>query len=115
MPLFPGVDYLTQLVLGPLTVNDNQASPTTLFILGAPINAVIEFSVVRGTITAIGRFLLSTNGTIISLEQDGTSAALTGIAFSAALSGGSAQIQYTSTSTGQPAQFYYTTRNITSI
>jgi hypothetical protein len=114
MPLFPGVDYVVQTVTGPLAVLDNQSSPVTLFTLpaGSPLNVVIEYSMVRAGATQVGRLFVSSNGTIISFENDSTSQSSTGVVLSGVVSGPNILVQYISTATGSGGQFWYAVRNI---
>lgn len=115
MALLPNIDYLTEIVIGPLTITDNQISPAVLFTLptSSSPNIIVEYSIIKGTLTEVGSFQVSTNGSVISLSQDDTGTNLTGVTISPVISGPNLQVRYTSTMTGSSGQFWYTIRNIT--
>jgi hypothetical protein len=115
MALIPNIDYPTQIVAGPLTIVDGQISPAILFTLptGSSPNIIIEYSIVRGTLTEVGNIQCSTNGSVISLSQDDTGTNLTGVTLTPGISGPNLQVLYTSTAIGQAGQLWYSIRNIT--
>lgn len=115
MALIPGIDYPVQIVIGPLTINDNQMVQSVLFSLpiSSSPNIVVEYSIIRGAITEVGRIMVSTNGSAISLSDDNTGTNNTGVFISSSISGSNLQVQYLSSSLGYGGQFWYTIRNIT--
>lgn len=101
-------------IIGPLTINDNEASPQALVTYDAsdyPF-VIIEFSCVRDGIYQVGRMMISNNGTDVGFSEDSvpTDIAGLGITFSAVISGTDVVLQYVSTSTGFAASFKYTVR-----
>jgi hypothetical protein len=115
MALIPNVDYPTLIVIGPLSITDGQFSPAVLFSLpiSSSPNIIVEYSILRGTITEVGEIQVSANSSVISISQSDTGTNLSGVTLNAVISGSNLQVQYTSTSTGQSAQFWYSIRNIT--
>src|SRR5271166_1746955 len=115
MPLLPGLDYqLTNPIVGPIAINNNQGTPMVL--VGYPWafaqNVVFEYSLVRGMITEVSRILVSTNGTTISWSNDATNQAGTGVTFMVMLSGANVEIQYMSDNSGSSGNFWYTQRTL---
>lgn len=97
---------------GPATLLDNTASPTNIFTYTAATYrfAIIEYSIERNTDFEVGRLLIANNGTIVSITDDSTATAPTGIDFSAAVNGADIEVKYTSTSTGFNASMKYSMR-----
>lgn len=96
---------------GPVTLLDNQGSPQTAFTYALSNKfAVVEYSVLRNTSTSVGRLLVTTNGSSVSISDDNVSVGTPGITFSAIISGPNIVIQYVSTNTGFNADFKYTFR-----
>lgn len=96
----------------PATLINNTASPTTIFSYDATLYpfAIIEFSVTRNGDTQLGRMLITSNGTTVSMTVDSVTTASLGITFSAALSSGNILVQYVSTNTGFNSAFKYSIR-----
>lgn len=112
MPI-AGIDYpITNSVAGPLVINTNQISPAVLFsyLWANAQNVIIEFSIIRGSITEVGRMMISTDGSSVSFSTDRTEKQDTGISFFPVLSGPSIEIQYNSDNSGGNANFWYSTR-----
>jgi hypothetical protein len=113
-PLVPGISYpITGGISGPLTLADNQSSPATLlaYAWGSAKNVRIEYSISRTTVSGTndeaGRLLISTDGTNVNITRDSEYTNNPGIVFSAIVSGSNIDVQYTSTSTGYSAEFFY--------
>jgi hypothetical protein len=101
-------------VRGPVTLNDNEASPQTIFTYDAsdyPF-VIIEFSCIRDGIYQIGRIMITNNGADIGFSEDSVPTDIMGlgITFSAVIVGTDVVLQYTSTNTGFAASFKYTMR-----
>jgi hypothetical protein len=114
MALLPNINYPTQIIAGPITINDNQVTPSVLFSLaiGTSPNIIVEYSIIRGTVSEIGRIMVSTNGANISLSNDNTGTNLTGVLLSPAISGPNLEVQYISSHISQSGRFWYSVRNI---
>lgn len=96
---------------GPVTLLNNQVSPQTAFTYALSNKfAVVEYSVLRNTSTSVGRLLITTNGSSVSISDDNVSVGTPGITFSAIISGPNIVIQYVSTNVGFNADFKYTFR-----
>ena len=91
---------------------DNQVSPQTIFAMDQTLYqfAIIEYSIRRGANAQVGRLLIANNGSVVSLTDDYTFTASTGITFNAILSGGFVQVQYTSTNASLTGTFKCTKR-----
>lgn len=95
-----------------ITLNDNQVSPLSIITFPAASNpfTVIEYSVSRGPNCRVGRLFVASNGALASVSDDGTDVGSVDIVFSAQVISGNVSIEYTSSSTGNTADFKYTTR-----
>ena len=96
---------------GPVTLLDNQGSPQTAFTYALSNKfAVVEYSILRNTSTSVGRLLITTNGSSVSISDDNIFVGTPGITFSAIISGPDIVVQYVSTNMGFNADFKYTFR-----
>ncbi len=105
------LDGLRYSVLkGPVTLNDATGSPTTILSYAtSSFNfAIIEYSIKRGTNYRVGRLLVTNSGSVVDLTDDNTETGVTGVTFSAIINSGNVEIQYTTTSTGNDADYKYT-------
>lgn len=102
---------LYEVLQGPDTLMDNQTDQT-IFTYTAATNkfAIIEYSIERNTDVQVGRLLVTTNGSTVSLSDDMTAVGTPGVTFSAAISGPNVLIRYSTSSTGFGADFKYTIR-----
>ena len=115
-------DYTNQnLVLGglvydvlssPITLLDNQSVPVTALSYDATNYrfAILEYSVIRGTSYRVGRLLIANNGTIATISDDFNETSTSGVSFSVTISGGSVNLNYTTTSTGSSSTFKFSAR-----
>ena len=113
MPIFPFVNYAVQNPLSSdITLNNDQNTFLNIFTLDSTTvkSAVVEYSIVRGSTTEVGRLFIATDGITISMEQDKANNVDTGITLYGSLSGTIIQVQYLSTNTGQTATFRYSQR-----
>lgn len=104
-------------LLGPLTLNDNQTTATTIISYNAAIykNAIIEYSIERNGENRVGRLLVVNNGTVASITDSSTDTGGVGIGgleivFTATISGSNVLIQYITSATGFTAGFKYSSR-----
>ena len=101
--------YLIGRLNGPVSLSDNQTSPTVAFSYPATSRfAVIDYSIERGGEFEVGQLLVTHNGTTATLTKTATSTGSLGINFAADLSGLSVRVLYTSTNTGNNAELKYT-------
>lgn len=89
---------------------NNQSSPVTAFSYDATVYnfSVIEYSLTRGTSKQVGILLIANDATTATLTNgfaDMNNDA--GVKFSATVSGGNVNVQYTSTNTGSNASMKY--------
>jgi hypothetical protein len=94
---------------GPITLADAQASPATAVSYAIASYSYVQwiYSLVRDGETSTGQLLITTDGTNASLSGASTDISDLGITFSASVSSGSLNIQYTTTSTGFTSQLKY--------
>ena len=88
---------------GAIVLNDNQAAPLSVInYLGASYkSAVVEYSVERDGDFRTGRILVANDATTnVGFSDDFVDTASVGITFSASITAGTLNIEYTSTSTG---------------
>lgn len=99
--------------LGPITIFDNNASPTLLLNLPKAANphTFIEYSVDRNGEARTGEIMIASNGTIVGFSDDAVESSPLGIVFSADISGANIRLLYTSTSTGFNGTFKYIIRS----
>lgn len=91
-----------------IVLSDNISSPTTVLSYAASNTfALYEYSIKRDNNYRVGRLLLATDGTSVSLTDDHTEQGSTGITLSATVSGANVVIQYMSTNTGFNSSFKY--------
>lgn len=104
--------YNIGILEGPTSVFDNQSSPTSIITVGASTNRylIIDYSIVRDGNYRVGSLLVTHDGTNAVLTDTNTSTNPTGVTFSAAISGPSLEIRYTSTNTGFNGTFKYSIR-----
>lgn len=115
MPLLPGIDYgISNPIIGPLNISNNQGTPAVLFSYpwSTAKNVVIEYSLVRGASTEVGRIMISTDGSTVSHSTDVTNGANSGVNFLVALSGPNIELQYISNNSGSSGNFWYTQRSL---
>ena len=100
-----------------VSLNDNQISPLTIISLPHADNKhiIVEYSVERNGEYRTGRFLIATNGTIVSFSDDYVETTILGVTFSSTIIGANVAIQYTTTSTGFGANLKHTQRRWDSI
>lgn len=92
---------------------NNQPSPVTAFIYSASTYnfSVIEFSLTRSTSKAVGIILVANDSSTATLTQALADLnADLGVTFSASVSGGNVNIQYSTTNTGFNASLKYSIR-----
>lgn len=92
---------------------NNQSSAVTAFSYSASTYnfSVIEYSLTRDTSKQVGRLLIANDSTSATLTNDFADLNnVTGITFSAVVSAGNVNIQYTSTNTGFNAFLKYSIR-----
>lgn len=96
----------------PITLNDGQLTPIPALTYNAATYrfAVLEYSIVRGTIYRTGRLLITNNGTIVNHSDDFIETSYSGVNFTVSLSGGNVNLNYTTTSTGSSSIFKYSAR-----
>lgn len=96
-----------------ITLNNNVISPTTFLSYNAasfPF-VIIEFSVARGTSRRVGRMLIANDGTVTAFNDDSVETGSgTGVIFSATISGGNVELQYTSDNSGASGTFKHSYR-----
>jgi hypothetical protein len=92
-----------------LTLLDNQPTDQPLFSYNAAAypNMIVNYSIARGGDVEVGRMLLPNNGTTVVITTESSFTGVVGINFSAIISGGNVQVQYTSSSTGSGGTFQY--------
>lgn len=113
MPKLPFIDYQVQNPLSSdITLNNDQMSPATIFTLDSTTvkSAIVEYSIIRGSTTEVGRIFITTDGISLSFEVDKTNNVDTGILLTGSLSGSNINAQYISNNTGQSATFRYSQR-----
>jgi len=102
---------LEVLALRTDTLLDNQVGGVAFqYDAGDYPFAIIEYSIQRDINFRVGRLLVATDGTTTSLTDDETEVGLTGIVFSADISGGNVRILYTSSATGDDATMKWSAR-----
>lgn len=91
---------------------DNQSSPTTAFSYAtASYNfSIIEYSLTRNTSKQVGTLFVTNDSSSASLTNAFADLNVSGVTFSATVSGGNVNIQYTTTSTGFNAFLKYSIR-----
>lgn len=101
-----------QVLSSSITVTDNIVSPTQLFSLVAATYrfVVIEYSIERNGDYRVGRMLVSNDGSVVGFSDDYVETNLTGILFTADISGANVRILFTSTATGFNGNFKYSLR-----
>lgn len=99
-------------ILSTASILDNQASAANLIAYAATNDvAIIEYSIKRGAANVrVGRLMVATDGTTVSVTDDFNEQGTAGVNFSAVISGSDIQLQYTSTSTGTAGTFKYSFR-----
>lgn len=113
MPKLPGLDYpVSNPLSSDITLNNDQGTLFTLFTLDTNTvkAAVIEYSIIRGTTTEVGRIFIASDGTTLSFEQDKANNVDTGVSLFGSLSGSDVLVRYLSTNTGQAGTFRYSIR-----
>ncbi len=113
MPKVPGVDYqVSNPLSSDIILNNDQSSLLTLVTLDSTTvkSCVVEYSIIRGATTEVGRLFIATDGNTLSLEQDKANNVDTGISILGNISGSNILIQYLSTNTGQAGTFRYSSR-----
>jgi len=94
-----------------ITLLDNTGSATTAFSYPATNNfAIIEYSIKRDSNYRVGRLLVTTDGTLVTLTDDFEELGTSGIIFSASTSGGNVLVQYVSSNTGFNATLKHFTK-----
>ncbi len=94
-----------------ILADNNPVTPQVAFTYSATRRyTIIEYSVERDGQCQLGRLLVVTNGTTVSITDDMIATALVGIQFSADISAGLVRLLYTSTTTGFNATFTYSIR-----
>lgn len=71
---------------------------------------VIEYSLVKGGIFRVGRFLLTNDGTNVGFHDDYTETEFSGVNFDAMVVGNDVKVTYTSTNMGSNGVFKYTSK-----
>lgn len=91
---------------------DNQSSPTTAFTYpAASYNfSVIEYSLTRNTSKQVGMLFVANDSSSATLTNAFADLNISGVTFSATVSGGNVEIQYTTTSNGFNAFLRYSIR-----
>jgi hypothetical protein len=113
MPKLPGLDYpISNPLSSDITLNNDQGSLMTLFTLDTTTvkAAVVEYSIIRGTTTEVGRIFIASDGTSLSFEQDKANNVDTGVSLFGFQSGSDVLVRYLSNNTGQAGTFRYSTR-----
>lgn len=99
---------------GPVTILNNQVSPTTLFTFNGTTfpYAIIEYSITRNGDTRVGRFMVTNNGTVAGYSDDYAESNVggAGVNLSATYSAGTVSVQYTSDNAGPTGIFKYSMR-----
>lgn len=101
---------LIKALQGPVSLLDNQTDQTIFSYNVSNKYAIIEYSILRNNATQVGRLLVTTNGSSVSLSDDNTFVGVPGVTFSAAISGSDVLIRYTTSSNGFNADFKYSFR-----
>jgi len=92
---------------------DNQSSPVTAFSYSATTYnfSIIEYSLTRNTSKQVGRLFIANDSTTVTLTNEFADMNNdSGVKFSAVVSGGNVNVQYTTTSTGFNAFLKYSIR-----
>jgi hypothetical protein len=102
-----------QFLSAAIAVTDNIAVPTPLFTYVASGNnfAIIEYSIIRSTSYRVGRLMIVHNGiTPASVSDDFVETSVTGVSFTADISGANVRVLFTSTNTGINGSLKYSMR-----
>lgn len=107
------LDGLTiQVLQGPLTLLNNQASAVTIITYSASIKyTIIEYSLNRNGNDEVGSILVVSNGTTVAYAGNKVNTLDLGVTISASYSAGNVLLQYTSTNTSFTSSFKYSTRS----
>lgn len=91
---------------------NNQSSPTVLFTFPLPgnENIIVEYSINRNGSKECGNLFITTDGSVAQVAPGSLNLAITGVDFTADVSGGLIRLKYTTTSTGFSATMKYLTR-----
>jgi hypothetical protein len=85
----------------PITLNDNQPTPATFATYPATWEFMeFEYSIERGTNRSRGRLLITNNGTDVNITDDFVELTPRQLLFSVSLAGGTVNVEYVSSSTG---------------
>jgi hypothetical protein len=115
MPLLPGIDYQFPAPVVPdIVLANDQNTPATLFTLdiSSVKNYIVDYSIIRGTTTEVGRIFITTDGTSLSFEIDKANNVDTGVTIFGNLSGSDVVARYMSTNTGQSGTMRFFSRPI---
>lgn len=110
-------DLKVDKLQGPLTINDNQTTPTQIISYDAATyrHAVFEYSIERAGENRVGRLTVVNNGTVASITDDSNDTGGAGISdvdipFTVSIVTTNVVISYTSNSTGNTGEFKYSSR-----
>lgn len=104
-----GLEYVG--LSAPFTLVDNTSNATWLSLVAATYPfVIIEFSILRDGKYRMGRLMVTNDGTNIAIQDDSILTGDAGVTFSAAISGGSLLLKYTTTSLGLDGTLKYSVR-----
>lgn len=95
-----GLASLQIVGLNTTTLSDNTTGTVLTYDKTSFSYVILEYGVVRNGDNQVGRLMIVTNGTTVSISDDNTSTDTLGITFSAAVSGANINLNYTTTNTG---------------
>jgi len=99
------------VLLGPITVTNNQPSFVNLFTLPNTYPfIIIDYSMTKEGFARIGQFLVAYDGTNVSMNDSFIETSATGVVFQAVMSGATILFQYTSTNGAGDGAFKSTMR-----
>jgi hypothetical protein len=108
---FNGVNYYEQDAIAVTTLTDNTSEGTVFSVeyTGSEY-MIIDFSISRGTSRETGTLYLTSDGTNVSVSENGTYINNDGVTFDAIISGSNVILRYTTTSTGHNATMKFIIR-----
>lgn len=103
---------LEETIMSSAVLTDNNPSMTPIFTLPtASYNSVIiHYSITRGSNSATGRIMISTDGVTVAFDNDFVENNSTGITIDVDISGSNLRVLYMSTNTGSNATFKWTSK-----